>query len=80
MARELELASGARAKRAKQKVNTKIPSRKKLGIINIELQIQRDGMHWSATQTSTDLDHNLQSLINRFVTKQPHPASIVAAL
>jgi hypothetical protein len=32
MARELALAKGARVKQAKQKVNVKIPSRKKLGI------------------------------------------------
>ncbi len=36
MAQELKLARGARAKQAKQKVNTKIPSRKKLSIVNIE--------------------------------------------
>ena len=38
-AQELELARGVRAKRAKQKANTKIPSRKKLRIANIEQQI-----------------------------------------
>jgi hypothetical protein len=36
MARDLELARGAMTKRAKQKVNAKILSRKKLGIVNIE--------------------------------------------
>ena len=82
-ARKLELARGTRAKRAKrarQKVNTKIPSRRKLGIVNIEQQIQRDGMHWSTTQTGTDPAHDSQPLIDLFVTKQPHPASTVAAL
>jgi hypothetical protein len=34
-ARDLVLAKGARTKQAKQKVNAKILSRKKLGIINI---------------------------------------------
>ena len=63
-ARELELARGVRAKQAKQKVNTKILIRKKLGIVTIEQQIRRDGMHWSTTQTSTDPDHNSQSLID----------------
>ncbi len=79
-ARDLASARGARTKRAKQKVNAKTPSRKKLGIINIEQQIRRDGMHRCITQTGTDPEHNTQPLIDRFVTKQPHPASIVAAL
>jgi hypothetical protein len=79
-ARDLELARGARTKRAKQKVNAKLLSRKKLGIVNIEQQIRRDGMHWCITQTGTDPEHNTQPLIDRFVMKQPHPASIVAAL
>jgi hypothetical protein len=46
-AQELDLARGARAKRAKQKVNAKILSRKKLGIVAIEQQIRKDGMRWS---------------------------------
>ncbi len=79
-ARKLELARGSRAKQARQQVNTKIPCRKKLGIVIIEQQIQRDGMHWSTTQTGTDPAHDSQSLINCFVTKQPHLASTVAAL
>jgi hypothetical protein len=37
-------------------------------------------MHRCITQTGTDPEHNTQPLIDRFVTKQPHPASIVAAL
>jgi hypothetical protein len=80
MAWDLALARGARTKQAKQKVNTKILSRKKLGIVNIEQQIRRDGMHWCITQTSTDPEHNTQPSIDCFVMKQPHPASIVAAL
>ena len=80
MAQDLALARGARTKRAKQKVNAKIPSRKKLGIINIKQQIRRDGMHWCITQTGTDPEHNMQPLIDRFVTKRPHPASKVATL
>jgi hypothetical protein len=80
MAQDLALARGARTKGAKQKVNAKILSRKKLGIVNIKQQIRRDGMHWCITQTGTDPDHNTQPLIDHFVMKQPHPASIVAAL
>ena len=77
---ELESARGVRTKQAKQKVDAKILSRKKLGIVNIKQQIRRDVMHWCTTQTVTDPGHNTQSLIDRFVTKQPHPASIATAL
>ena len=80
MAQELELTKVARAKRAKQKVNAKIRSRKKLDIVAIEQQIRKDGMHWSITQTGTFPEHHCQSLFGHFVTKRPHPASIVAAL
>jgi hypothetical protein len=80
MAQELDLARGARAKQAKQKVNAKILSRKKLGIVAIEQQIRKDGMHRSITQTGTFPEHHSQTLINHFVAKRPHPASIVAAL
>jgi hypothetical protein len=80
MALDLALARGARTKQAKQKNNAKIPSRKKLGIVNIKQQIRRDGMHRCITQTGTDPEHNMQPLIDRFVTKQPNPASTVAAL
>jgi hypothetical protein len=70
-AQELDLARGARAKQAKQKVNAKILSRKKLGIVAIEQQIRKEGMHWSITQTGTFPEHHLQTLIDHFVAKQP---------
>jgi hypothetical protein len=41
----LELAWGARAKWVRRKLNTKIPSRKKLGIATVEHQIRKDGIH-----------------------------------
>jgi hypothetical protein len=43
-----ESAQGARAKRVRQKLNSKIPSRKRLGIATIEHQISKDSMHWAA--------------------------------
>jgi hypothetical protein len=49
-AKALESARGARAKRVRQKLNTMIPSRKKLGIATVEHQIHKDGMHWAAVQ------------------------------
>jgi hypothetical protein len=68
-AQELDLARGARAKQAKQKVNTKILIRRKLGIVATEQQIRKDGMHWSITQTGTFPEHHLQTLIDHFVAK-----------
>ncbi len=50
-AKALELARGARAKQVRRKLNTKIPSRKKLGIATMEHQICKDGMHRAVVQT-----------------------------
>jgi hypothetical protein len=48
-AQELHLARGVRVKQAKQKVNARIASRKKLGIVAIiEQQIRTDSMHQRA--------------------------------
>jgi hypothetical protein len=79
-AQELHLARGARVKQAKQAVNARIASRKKLGIVAIKQQIRKDCMHWSKPQDNTFLEQHSQSLIDPFATKQPHPASTVAAL
>jgi hypothetical protein len=79
-AQELHLARGAWIKWAKQKVNARIASRKKLGIVAIEQQIRMDGMHWRAPQNDTILDQHLQISIDCFDTKRPHPASIAGAL
>ncbi len=67
-AQELNLARGAWVKRAQQKVNAKIASRKKLGIVAIEQQIWKDGMHQSTPQTDTFLEHHSQIFINHFTT------------
>jgi hypothetical protein len=67
-AKALESARGARAKRVQRKLNTKIPSRKKLGIATIEHLICKDGMHRAAVQTdvvqTTDC---FQLSLDRFV-------------
>jgi hypothetical protein len=52
-AKALESARGAKAKRVRWKLNTKIPSRKKLGIGTVEHQICKDGMHRAAVQTDS---------------------------
>jgi hypothetical protein len=51
-AKALESVQGARAKRVRRKLNTKITSRKKLGIATKEQQqICKDGMHRAMVQT-----------------------------
>jgi hypothetical protein len=52
-AKALESARGARAKWVQRKLNTKIPSRKKLGIATIEQQICKGCMHRAMVQTDT---------------------------
>jgi len=77
-AQELELARGARAKRVRRRLNTKIAGRAKLGITAVEQEIRRDGMHRSPAH-SVELPavgiHQLT--IDRFVKRRPHPASLI---
>jgi hypothetical protein len=77
-AKALESAGGARAKRIRRRLNTKIPSRMKLGITTVEQQIRKDRMLRATTQPdalqSTD---SSQLFLDRFVRRQPHPASIM---
>jgi hypothetical protein len=81
MAKALELALGARAKQVRQKLNTKIPSRKKLGIATVEHQIHKDGMHRAAVQTDGVQAINCSQIsLDKFVKRRPHPASIMGSL
>jgi hypothetical protein len=77
----LESVQGARAKGVRRKLNTKIPSKKKLGIVAVEQQIQKVGMHRTAAQTNEpQICHHTQSSLDRFVQWGPHPASIMGSL
>ncbi len=80
-AKALELARGAKEKRVRRKLNTKIPSRKKLGIATPEHQICKDDMHQAAVQTDgvQAIDCSQISL-DKFVKRQPHLASIMGSL
>ena len=51
-AKALESARGARAKRMRRRLNTKIASRTKLGITAVEQQICKDGMHRTSSQSN----------------------------
>ena len=79
-AQDLESARGARAKRIRRRLNTKIASRSKLGITAVEQQIRKDGMHRTSPQSdeSQVIDVN-QTYLDRFV-KRPHPASIMGSM
>ena len=64
-------AAGSRARRICHRVNHKHPSRTKLGITVVEMQIQRDCMHLAAND-NTPFPHN-KPPITKFLTKRPHP-------
>jgi hypothetical protein len=67
-AKALESAQGARAKQFWRKLNTKIPSRTKLGIATIEQQIRKDGMLRATVQTDALQANDCSQLsLERFV-------------
>jgi len=82
IAQRRQLAQGARAKRIIDKVNSKLPSRTKLGIVAVEQQIRLDQRHFLTRQEEhTRFQNSNQSSINGFFTKKrPHPAAIVSLL
>ncbi len=65
----LEYARGQRAKRVRQKQNTKIPSRKKLGIVIIEHQIHQDGMHAEVPPDILQTTNCHQLPLDRFIKR-----------
>jgi hypothetical protein len=70
-------AAGRRAKRIRQKVNLKTPSRKKLGITAVEMQIRRDQMHSTAERDIYFAQ--LEQTITKYLKKRPHPAATFAS-
>jgi hypothetical protein len=77
----LESAQGARPKQVQQKLNTKIPSKTKLGIATIEQQICKDSMHRATVQTDALQANDCSQLsLERFVQRQPYPAFIMGSL
>jgi hypothetical protein len=81
-AQRCQLARGARAKRITDKVNRKLPSRTKLGIVAVEQQIRSDQRHFlPCREEHTRFQESNQSSINGFFTKKRlHPAAIVSLL
>jgi hypothetical protein len=79
-ANALEQARGARAKRVWRKLNTKVPSQRKLGIAAVEHQIQQDGIHQAGSSSNPHAINPLQSSLATFIRRRPHPASVIASL
>jgi hypothetical protein len=69
-------AAGGRAKGIRHKVNLKTPSRTKLRITAVEVQIRRDQMH-SSPEKDTFFS-STKSTINKYLKKRPHPAAAFA--
>ncbi len=81
MAKALESAQGARAKRICRRLNTKIASRTKLGITAVEQQIRKDGMHRTTSQSyAIQANDSSQLTLDRFVKRHPHPAFIMGSM
>jgi hypothetical protein len=78
-AQKQELARGAREKRVEAQTNTKIPSRRKLGLVAIEHQIRKDCMHKPPTSNDS-LGHHTQTTIVTYAQKRPHPSTAVCLL
>ena len=80
-AKALESARGARAKRMRRRLNTKIASRTKLGITAVEQQIRKDGMHRTSSQSDAAQVKDIpQMTLDSFVKRRPHPASIMGTM
>ncbi len=70
---------GLRSKKARKQASSKIPSRKKLDITEVERQIRADKQHLpDQDQGSLDEDH--PTLARLVKSKQPHPSSLMAQL
>jgi hypothetical protein len=79
--KSLESARGARAKQVRPKINTKIPSRKKLGIATVEHQIRKDGMHRTVVLTGGIQTTSCPQIsLDKFVKRRPHPPSTMGSL
>jgi hypothetical protein len=69
-AQQLDQQQGAHLKHAHQKVNRKIPSRKKLGVADIEQQIQLDRMHRPPTaNNANNSTHLYQTTLTSLIIK-----------
>ncbi len=72
-------SKGSKSQTGTGQINAKIPSRQKLGLVAIEQQIWKDGMHWLPTQSNIT-DQHTQASIFSYVRKQPHPSAALSQL
>jgi hypothetical protein len=80
-AKQCQLALGACARQVRNKVNQKLPSQAKLGIVAIKQQIRLDLCHSLLHQEKHTWYHTSnQSSLDGLVSKQPHPASILNSM
>ena len=79
-ANALEHAQCARAKRVQRKLNTKVPSRKKLGTATVENQLRQEGMHKEGSFGNAHTIDCLQLSLTKCIVRRPHPASVIASL
>jgi hypothetical protein len=81
-AQQHQLAQGARTKRIKNKVNRKLPSQTKLGIVAVEQQFRSDQRRVLPRQEEhTSYLASNQLLLDGFFTKKgPHPAAIMNSM
>ncbi len=70
---------GLRAKKARKQASSKIPSRKKLDITEVERQIRVDKRHLP-DQDQGSLDEDYPTLARFLKRKQPHPLTLMAQL
>ncbi len=80
-ARHQEQQRGAQTKRILHKLNRKIPSRKKLGITEVERQIRHNGMHCPRTSiVDSNFKSHKQTTLTSLISKQPHPSASLLTL
>ncbi len=80
-ARRCQLALGVLARRIKEKVNRKLPSWTKLGIVAIEQKIRTDLCHsLSRHEEHTRYHMSTQSSLDGFIVKWPHPALTMSSM
>ncbi len=81
MGQQLKNRRGAHIKQVRRKLNRKIPSRQKLGIIVVERQSRTDGMHCQPDLTNNKHTIRLnQTTLTSLITKRPHLSSVLNSL
>jgi hypothetical protein len=79
-AKQLDNRQSARSKRIRHKINRKLPSRKKLGVVALKQQIRSNGMHQAPCSNLSEGGHQRhQTTLSSLIIKCPHPSSTLAS-